>query len=314
MGLKRRDFLKTLAGGAALAAVPQDLQASEPPGRRETHLGMLYDSTLCIGCQDCMNACKKVNNLPPVKRGPLSIWENPKGLSSKTMNIIKKYESGTRDKKDRVLNGFAFVKRQCLHCVDPACVSACPASAMTKEPETGIVMHDKDACIGCRYCQVACQFNIPRFQWEEPFPQIVKCQMCSPLVARGKTPACCVECPTGATVFGPVPGLLEEIKRRQAMTPGTLNEFPLSALASGKIATHRSSAYIPQVYGDTEIGGTQVLYLSGIPFDLLGLPDLPDKSYVSISEGIQHTLYKGMIAPLVLLGGLMFVVKKNHHD
>lgn len=316
MKIKRRDFLKTMAGSAAMAALPRGVsQAAEDHGRPDSHLGMLYDSTLCIGCQVCMDACKKANGMPGVQSGPLKLWENPKDLSSDTLNIIKKYKSGKGVNKDRVEDGFAFIKRQCMHCEEPACASACPASAMEKDPDTGIVTYDEGACIGCRYCQVACQFNIPKFQWEEPFPKIVKCQMCDHLIPAGGIPACCNHCPTGASLFGPVNALLEEVKRRKAITPGTETNYPIATLNSGKSAMHPAPAYIDHVYGENEIGGTQVLYLSGIPFDLLGLPELPETSYASLAENIQHTLYKGMLAPLALLGGLLWVVSRNkNHD
>lgn len=312
MAINRRDFLKTMSSGAALAVfAPGGATSFETEQRPSTHVGILYDSTLCIGCQICMKACKEENGMPLVQRGPLRIWENPLELSGETLCIIKKYESGTRETKDRADNGFAFIKRQCLHCAEPACVSACPASAMTKDSKTGIVVYNKDACIGCRYCQVACQFNIPKFQWEKPFPEIVKCQMCSHRVSQGKIPACSSECPTGATLFGPVADLLKETERRLSMTPGSHQNFPVSSFSSGKTATRRVPKYISHVYGKKEIGGTQVMFLSGVPFERLWLPDLPEKSYVSVSETIQHTVYKGMAAPLLLLGGLVYAVVRT---
>jgi Fe-S-cluster-containing dehydrogenase component len=315
--MNRRDFLKAMTGGAAAAALaPAGICALEGEKRQDSHVGILYDATLCVGCQVCMKACKEANSMPSVRRGPLKIWENPMELSAETLCIIKKYENGTREKKDCAENGYAFIKRQCLHCVEPACVSACPASAMAKDPLTGIVSYDKKACIGCRYCQVACQFNIPRFQWDKKFPEIVKCQMCPDRVLKGGIPACSAECPTGATVFGHVSDLLKEADRRLAMTPGGYGKFPVSSLASDKTATRRVPVYVDHVYGRNEIGGTQVLFMSGVPYDLLRLPDLPEKSYVSISENIQHTVYKGMAAPALLLGGLVYAVRKNknHED
>jgi hypothetical protein len=72
--------------------------------------------------------------------------------------------------------------------------------------------------------------------------------------------------------------------------------------------------YIPRVYGEKDGGGTQVLYLAGVPFDKLGLPDLEEKAVAQVSETIQHTIYKGMIAPVVFLGGLIYLVHKNTKD
>ena len=165
MKIKRRDFLKGAAGCGVLAAVGQPTFAeAKKKERLPGALGFLYDSTLCIGCQACMVGCKKANNMPVESSDLLPIWENPRDLSAKTLNIIKKYEDGTGKNKDQETDGFAYVKRQCMHCADPGCVSACPVSAMRKNPDTGVVTYNKDACIGCRYCQVACPFNIPKFE------------------------------------------------------------------------------------------------------------------------------------------------------
>ena len=311
MEIKRRDFLKGLAGSAVLAMAPPAIAASSEKTRLPDALGILYDSTLCVGCQVCMVACKKANNMPIEFSGSQRQWDNPVDLSSETLNIIKVYENGTHKVKDSEIDGYAFVKRHCMHCVDPACVSACPASAMTKDAKTGVVTYNKDACIGCRYCQVACPFDIPKFEWDNPFPKIVKCQLCNHLLAKGQISACCSACPTGASLFGPVKDLAIEAERRQNMTPGKYYEFPVADISSNKIQVHKAQKYIPKVYGKNDGGGTQVLMLSGVPFNKLGLPILPDRSYTAIAENIQHTLYKGMILPIVAFGGLIYLVKRT---
>jgi Fe-S-cluster-containing dehydrogenase component len=310
MKIKRRDFLKGLAGGTVLAMAPPAIAASAQKNRLPGALGILYDATLCVGCRSCMVGCKKANNMPMEFTGPQRRWENPVDLSSKTLNIIKAYTNGTPKTKDSETNGYAFIKRQCMHCVDPACVSACPATAMTKDPKTGIVAYNEDACIGCRYCAVACPFNIPKFEWDNPFPKIVKCQLCQHLIAVGRIPACTSECPTGASIFGPVNDLLMEAERRQKMTPGKYYEFPVAEITSTKKQVHKAKHYIPHIYGKDDGGGTQTFMLAAIPFDKLGLPTLPDRSYASMARNIQHTLYRGMILPLVAFGGLIFLVKR----
>ncbi len=315
MKIKRRDFLKGAAGCGVLAAVGQPALAdAKEKERLAGALGILYDSTLCIGCQACMVGCKNANDMPVESDDLLSIYDNPKDLSSKTLNVIKKYEHGTGKNKDQDTDGFSYIKRHCMHCVDPGCVSACPVSAMRKNPDTGVVTYNKDACIGCRYCQVACPFNIPKFEWDSAFPQIVKCQLCSHLLAKGEIPGCCSSCPTGASLFGPTNELMAEAKRRQQMEPGKYYDFAVASIDSGKTFSQKAAQYVPEIYGENEVGGTQVLLLSGVPFGKLGLPDLPDKSYASTAESIQHTLYKGMIAPVILLGGLFFLVNKNQKD
>lgn len=311
MEIKRRDFLKGLAGSAVLAMASPAMADSSEGKRLPGALGILYDATLCVGCQVCMVACKKANTMPVEYSGPERLWDNPVDLSASTLNIIKKYGHGTTKSKDEEIDGYAYVKRHCMHCVDPACVSACPASALTKDSKTGVVFYNKNACIGCRYCQVACPFNIPKFEWDNPFPKIVKCQLCSHLLAKGQIPSCCGECPTGASLFGPVKDLLEEAERRQKMTVGKYYEFPVSDISSTKMQVHKAKRYISHIYGKSEGGGTQVLMLAGVPFNKLGLPVLPDQSYTAIAENIQHTLYKGMILPIVAFGGLIFLVKRT---
>jgi Fe-S-cluster-containing dehydrogenase component len=88
--------------------------------------------------------------------------------------------------KDRVEDGFAFSKKSCLHCVDPSCVSACPVSAMKKDPSTGLVSYDVDACIGCRYCVAACPFGVPRFTYDSPTPQDQQVPAVPAPLARGQ--------------------------------------------------------------------------------------------------------------------------------
>lgn len=326
MSVNRRDFLKSLSGGAALGtAVPTAAQAT-PILARANHplppkaVGMLYDSTICIGCKACVDACKAANGMPDeipqAHRGwSLGQWDTPKDLSGKTLNVIKTYRHGEMSQKDRETDGFAFMKRHCLHCVDPSCVSVCPVSAMHKDPETGIVTHDPDACIGCRYCVYACPFGVPQYDLDGPFGQINKCQMCEHLQPQGKIPACCDVCPTGASLFGMVEDLQAEAERRLAAAPGSTYAFPRGRLGDDR-PTHeaRIATYQPSVYGvEDDGGGTQVRYLAGVPFVKLGLPDLPKYSFAAVGEGIQHTIYKWLIAPLIGLGVLTVFARRHMH-
>jgi Fe-S-cluster-containing dehydrogenase component len=316
MEIKRRDFLKVAAaGGAALAASAHPALAREPKTRSKDAVGFLYDSTVCTGCKACVSACKQYNEMPPSFSTPQDpLWDNPLDNNDKTFNIIKLYKDGTGAAKDREKDGHAYVKRQCMHCVDPSCVSACPVSALTKDPASGIVSYSKSACIGCRYCQLACPYNIPKFEYEKAFPQIRKCELCSHRLKKGEIPACAEFCPTGATVFGKVDDLLAEAKKRLQYKPGSQQVYPVERLG-GKVTTERAvTPYVQKVYGEKDGGGTQILYLAGVPFDKLGLPKLEERSDAQRSEVIQHTIYKGMIAPIVFLGGLLYVVHKNTKD
>ncbi|BEH11212.1 MULTISPECIES: hydrogenase 2 operon protein HybA [Geobacter] len=287
----RRDFLKMMGmTGAACLACAAPLSASTAPaGESETAIAMLYDATRCVGCKACMAACKRVN----MEQNNLSyeylptdgdkLWDAPKDLSGDTRTVIKLYkESDTR---------FSYVKHSCMHCTKPGCVSACPVKAMTKDPVTGVVAYNKNACIGCRYCQVACPYNIPRFQWDKALPQIVKCDFCKDTNLKTKgLPACGETCPVGAIAFGKRTDLLAEAHKR-------IKENP--------------DRYIPKVYGEKEVGGANHLYLAAFPFQKLGLPELKEESPAAFSEHIQHTIYKGFIAPVALYGTLAAIALRN---
>ena len=315
--MDRRNFFKaSLAGSAALAAGA----ASCPAQARETNvispdaLGLLYDSALCIGCKACVAACKQANDMPPeFQANPEQpYWDMPLDISGRTLTVIKVYRNGTMDKKDEELNGYAFVKKSCMHCVDPSCVSACPVTAMIKDPKTGVVSHNKDACIGCRYCVAACPFGVPRFTFDQTFPQISKCQLCKHRWQEGKYSACAEVCPTGATLYGKVSDLKQEAARRRSLKPGTQTSFPRGELGGADQSYPGVvSKYIDHLYGEKEFGGTQMVMLSGVPFDKLGYQDLPPRSDASTSETLQHTLYGGLVMPLVFLGALTYAAKRN---
>jgi ferredoxin len=182
---------------------------------------------------------------------------------------------------------------------------------MTKDPINGIVSYSVDACIGCRYCVAACPFGVPRFTYDTPKPIISKCQLCRHRLEDGKYAACATVCPTGATLFGKVKDLKAEIARRKALAPGTLTTFPRGKVGGGDTYQGRVGRYVERVYGEHEIGGTQVLHLSGVPFELLDKPELPDVPPAAVSETIQHGVYYGLIAPATFLGILVAAARRN---
>ena len=328
MDKSRRRFLTHSAGAicAGIASATGTAQAAFLRERKElppNAVGMLYDSTQCIGCRACVVACREANGTTPELPESLAgwnpgAWDVAEDISGDTFNVIRVYMDGTKEHKDREVDGYAFVKRHCLHCMDPSCVSVCPVSAMIKDPDTGVVTHDPDACIGCRYCVYGCPFGVPQYQLDKPFGEITECEFCSHLQAKGEVPACCDVCPTGASLFGRVDDLQAEAERRLAAQPGERYQFPRGRLG-GDDPGHEAAIpkYQPHVYGVTEGGGTQVRYLSGVPHEKLGLPKLEQESFAQVSEGMQHTLYKGMIAPLALLGGLVVFARRStrqHQD
>ena len=141
-----------------------------------------------------------------------------------------------------------FVRRMCQHCIDPTCASVCPVGAFTKTPE-GPVLYDEDKCIGCRYCMQACPFQVPRYEWSSTYPRIQKCVFCHDRITKGFQPACAEACQVGATKYGDRDELLKEAAERIKAEP---------------------SKYVNRIYGQQEVGGTSILYITSVPFETLG--------------------------------------------
>ena len=141
-----------------------------------------------------------------------------------------------------------YVRRMCQHCLEPTCVSVCPVGAFTKTA-AGPVLYDADKCIGCRYCIQACPFGVPRYEWSSRSPKVRKCRFCAERQQKGLPPACAEACPTGATKWGNRDELIREAYARIAAEP---------------------DRYVHRLYGEHEVGGTSILYLSGVPFEKLG--------------------------------------------
>jgi formate dehydrogenase iron-sulfur subunit len=245
-------------------------------------MAMLYDATKCIGCRACQVACKRWHELPPESADPQGLYDNPSDLSASTWTLIQmvKPEEG---------GDWSFVKRQCMHCQHPACVSACPVSAL-HQTEYGAVVYEPDRCIGCRYCMVACPFGIPKFEWEESLPYIRKCDFCVDRLEAGMEPACAASCPAGAITFGERDSLIAEAESRIQNNP---------------------DEYVNHIYGKEELGGTSMLYLSHVPFDNLGLPPLDSEPVTELSETVATYGTPSVAASVaVLLGGLYYWFSK----
>jgi formate dehydrogenase iron-sulfur subunit len=197
---------------------------------------ILYDATQCIGCLQCEEGCAKENGLP-YDEGV----KNEKRTSDHKYTFVS-VKKGAGEEK--------YMRRLCMHCEDPTCVSVCPVGALEKT-KLGPVTYDADKCMGCRYCMVACPFGVPKYEWTKAIPRVRKCIMCSERVAAGKQTACAEACPVGATIFGERETLLAEARRR-------IRENP--------------TAYINHIYGEKEVGGTSTLLLSAVPFGDYGYP------------------------------------------
>ena len=300
MAVNRRDFLKLAGasvGSLVLAAGHTEKAAAESmPEEARSHPSMLYDTTLCVGCRACQNACRSWNETPQ-EISPTGLYDMPTDLSGDTWTIIKLYEDETADDPDAVGN-FSFIKRNCMHCLDPACVSACTVGAMQKSPE-GPVIYDTERCFGCRYCMVACPYDVPRYQWASTTPLVQKCTFCFGYVqrdggvdeknrlAQGMGPSCVEACPTGALSWGTRNEMLEKAHTRIKAAPGKYTE--------------------DRVYGEHEAGGTLQLVLSHVPFEKLGLPTLDPRPLPSLTDALNWSV-PGII---VGVGGLMGAIYVN---
>jgi formate dehydrogenase iron-sulfur subunit len=220
---------------------------------------LLIDITQCVGCGECRRACQTSHHFPDV---------DTKKLDEKNFTVVEQ-------------RGDVSVRRMCQHCEHPACASVCPVSALYKT-QAGPVNYDADKCLGCRYCMLACPFDIPKYEWQSNVPRVRKCTMCyDERTSKGLPTACSEACPTGATLFGKRDELLAEAWKR-------INDNP--------------DTYVKKVYGEKDAGGTSVLYLSSVPFEKLGFhaaigqEPLPEKTWQVLSK----------LPSVVVTAGVMF--------
>ena len=272
--LTRREVLK-LAGVGMSGLVLRPVSAlTSGEVVAENAAAMLYDATRCVGCRACEAACKEWNKLPPDP-------EPPSDLTPQTWTLIKHYQGGAVE---------SFCKYQCMHCEHPACVSACPVTALHKL-EDGPVVYDANKCIGCRYCVIVCPFHIPRVHWDRALPEINKCTFCADRQVKGLEPACAEACPTGALTFGKREDLIAEAEARIHSHPGE---------------------YVDHIYGKDEAGGTSWMYLSSVPFEELGFPTLGPEPIPELSEKVAVYGTPGIAAGVaVLLGGIYWCTNRR---
>ena len=243
----RRKFLGLLGTAGAGLAVGTSAHAAgntHVEGYPESN-GVLFDATRCIGCRKCEEACQKVNELPVPEKpfDDLTVLDTRRRTDDATFTVVNKY-----GKPDHPV----FRKAQCNHCLEPACASACFVKAFQKSP-TGAVVYDASVCVGCRYCMIACPFEVPTYEYDDPItPRVRKCTMCQHRLLEGKLPGCVEGCPKEALTFG---------KRED-----------LIKIARKRIENH-PERYLDHIYGEHEMGGTSWMYLSGVPFKTLGMKE-----------------------------------------
>jgi formate dehydrogenase iron-sulfur subunit len=273
----------------------------------------LIDIANCIGCRACQVACKQWNE----KDGEQTTldsdlgFQNPATLSAKTYTLIAFNEFENAQKPGGIES--AFVMQRCLHCLEPACVSACPTTALYRQDD-GPVSYDSDECIGCRYCQLACPWDVPTSDWDSLAPKISKCTHCADRVGQPapiafnsqgmssdentryartvETPACVKACPADALLYGTRDEMLE--------------------VAHARIAA-RPDKYVNHVYGEKELGGTTVLYLSKVPFEKLGFPTYGEKPFTDFTRTALGAVPPAVVGVGAALGAAYAFFRKRAH-
>jgi formate dehydrogenase iron-sulfur subunit len=214
-------------------------------------MGMLYDTSKCVGCRACQMACKDWNELPPESMDSEGIYESPTHLSADTWTLIGLAEHG---------DAWSFSNYQCMHCAEASCVSVCPTGAATRDGDTVVI--DQEWCIGCGYCVQACPFNVPHRSEETGTAR--KCTFCNDRLANGEQPACASACPTGALTWGQRDELLVKAKER-------VDTLKVDGFGDASL------------YGERELGGLGRLSVLTLPLEAYGLPQSPRYATASVA-------------------------------
>ena len=285
MGIDRRTFMKGLGLGIAGIApgcslLAGNAEAVETPANRE-FMGVLVDTTRCVGCRTCEGACAEAHHLPVPDTSDDSVLKKNRSTSPTQWAVVNRYAT---DK------GEVFAKRQCMHCNQPGCVSACPVKAMEKRKE-GPVTWDTN-CIGCRYCMVSCPFDIPKFE-HSSFPRLQKCNLCWERLQKGEKPACVEACPADALTFGTRRELIEEGNTRIYKAP---------------------KEYVSHIFGEHEAGGTGYLYLSAVPFEQIGFRnDLGTIAYPEYTKGFLYNVPVVLLLWPAFLSGVSAITRRKEN-
>lgn len=288
----RRGFLKTLgfAGAVAAGLKPKEAIANPQNTLSDERMGVLVDTTVCIGCRKCEWACRLAHDIPSPniqEYDDRSVFERMRRPNISALTVVNEYANPENPTEP------IDVKVNCMHCDHPACVSACIVGAFSKQ-ENGAVVWDGNKCIGCRYCMVACPFQIPAFEFNTAFqPNILKCDFCYNRTREAKIPACVEVCPVEAMTYGKRYDILELAHKRIRREP---------------------DRYIDHVFGEHEAGGTSWVYLASRDFEDLDFPKVGDKPMPGTSESIQHAIFAYFVPPFALyalLGGIMWLSKNN---
>jgi len=286
--MDRRRFLKSLGAGI-LGAAGTALTAGRPNAAElisesgKEFKGVLVDTSRCIGCRSCEEACASVHDLPDPNIGDDSVFKERRDTSVTQWTVVNRHKT---------TKGEIFVKKQCMHCGQPGCVAACLVKAMKKRDD-GPVTWDTN-CMGCRYCMVSCPFDIPKFEYNSWNPRIQKCSLCWERLKQGAQPACVEACPTETLLFGIKRELVEEARKRIYREP---------------------KKYVNHIYGENEVGGTSWIYLSAVPFEQIGFKtDLGTTAYPEYSTGFLYAVPMVLILWPAFLMGVSYLTRREEEE
>lgn len=252
--MNRRSFLKTVGVAGAVAMGSADRAGASTGSEGIEGYAILVDTTRCAGCRNCETVCAEANGLPEPDVMDDSVLEAVRKPDETRWSVINRFDTDA---------GEVFVKRQCMHCVQPACASACLTKAMKKTDE-GPVVWRGNKCMGCRFCMVSCPFDMPKFEYASANPKIQKCRMCWERLKEGQLPVCVENCPAEALTFGKRSEMITEARKR---------------------IVEDSDTYFDHIYGEHEVGGTGFLYLSPVPFEQIGFrTDLGNLAYPLLTQ------------------------------
>lgn len=291
--ISRRAFLKgsaVTACAAAVSGVPSAAAASEGE-----HIATLHDLTKCTGCGECVSACRDENKAkyPKVKkpfpemfpeRVPVEDWSERQSVDDRLTPYnwlyIQEADVETDDGETTV-----YIPRRCMHCVNPPCVKLCPWGA-AEQKQNGLSAINPAICLGGAKCRTVCPWGIPQRQtgvglYLDILPSLAgngvmyKCDRCYQVIEKGEQPACIEACPEGVQTIGKRDDIIKEA-------------YLLAEEING------------YVYGDTENGGTNTIYVSPVPFDQLneavekgkGKPDmLSKKNAMAVGNNLATALF-----------------------
>ncbi|MDD2390447.1 MAG: 4Fe-4S dicluster domain-containing protein [Desulfobacterales bacterium] len=259
--ISRRAFLKgSLTSACMLAASQVPAGAAITDGTEQ--LATLIDISKCVGCGACVEACKDMNSpkFPrPEKpfpkmvpaRVPVEDWSEKQEVTDRLTPynwLFIQHATVRVNGEETELT----IPRRCMHCVNPPCVKLCPWGA-ARQLENGISVIDSDLCLGGSKCKKVCPWQIPNRQtgvglYLDLLPAFAgngvmyKCDRCYDRISKGELPACIEACPEGVQTIGPREEIIEAARKQAKQING-------------------------YVYGETENGGTNTLYVSPIPFE-----------------------------------------------